>query len=79
MTFIWHLRVDFKYLIREVDNKVLHLVKKKKDSVLMSMCDFEKFLKINYLANKSFIVCLLIEKLVAKNINMFLVFGINLQ
>ena len=45
----------------------------------MSMCDFEKFLKINYLANKSFIVCLLIEKLVAKNINMFLVFGINLQ
>ena len=30
MTFIWHLRVDFKYLIREVDNKVLHLVKKKK-------------------------------------------------
>ena len=79
MTFIWHLRVDFKYLIREVDNKVLHLVKKKKDSILMSMSDFEKFLKINYLANKNFIVCLLIEKLVAKNINMFLVFGINLQ
>ena len=39
------------------------------------MSDFEEGLRKNYRAKKSFIVCKLIEKLVTKNINMFLMFG----
>ena len=64
---------NFKYLSQEFDNNVLDLVKRKY-FFLMSIWLILKSLKNNYSPKKSFIVCLLTEKLLTKNKSMLLTF-----
>ena len=64
---------NFKYLSQEFDNNVLDLVKRKY-FFLMSIWLIFKSLKNNYSPKKSFIVCLLTEKLLTKNKSMLLTF-----
>ena len=64
---------NFKYLSQEFDNNVLDLVKRKY-FFLMSIWLILKSLKNNYSPKKSFIVCLLTEKLLTKNKSMLLMF-----
>ena len=69
---------DSKYFNQEFSNNVWDQVKQK------GFCPYEymsilKNLKKNCLAKKGFIVPWLAEKLLTKNLNMFLMFGINLK
>ena len=68
----------FKHLSQEFDYNVLNLVKQTGFYPYEYMSDFEKF-KEKLPNKKSFIVLSLTEKLITKNTNMFLMFGINLK
>ena len=69
---------DIKYLSQEFDSSVVNPVKQKKiyPDVYTSGL---KSLKKNYQAKKSFIVHWPVKKLVIKNMNMFLRFGLNFK
>ena len=63
---------------QEFDNNVLNLVKQQ-GLIPMSIWVVSKNLKKSCLAKKGFIVPWPVEILVAKNMNMFIMFGINLK
>ena len=65
---------DFKYLSQETDNNVWDIIMQK---VFYSFVYNLKSLKTNCLAKKSFRVPWQAKQLVTKNMNMFLMFGIN--
>ena len=67
----------FKYLSQEFDNNVLDLVKKG-FYPYEYMNDFEKF-KEESVSKEKFYSSLADKKLVTKNMNMFLMFGINFK
>ena len=69
---------DFKYLSQKFDNNVLDLVNQKGFYPYQYMSDFEKF-KEKFLSKERFSSSLIGKKLIAKNINMFLMFGTNLK
>ena len=69
---------DFKYLSQEFDNNVLELVKQKRFSPYQYMSDFEKF-KQELSRKEKFDSFLKGEKLLAKNMNMFVRFGANFK
>ena len=69
-------RDDFKYLSQEFDNNVLDLAKQKGFYFYVFMSDFEKFTE----ELRSKVVLWPTEKLLlTKNMNMFLMSGINLK
>ena len=70
---------DFKYLSQEYDANALDLVKQKWFYPYVYMSDFERF-KEDFLSKEKFYNSLTDKKkLVIKNMNMFLRFGINLK
>ena len=69
---------DFKYLSQEIDNSVLNLIKQKGVYPNEYMRYFEKF-KEGLPTKKIFIAPSPEEKLLPKNLNMFLKFGINVN
>ena len=69
---------DFKYLSQEFDNNVLDLVKQKGFYPYEYMSNFEKF-KENLLNKEQFYSLLTGKKLIAKNMNVVLRLGTNLE
>ena len=69
---------DFKYLSQKIDNSVLNLIKQKGVYPNEYMRYFEKF-KEGLPTKKIFIAPSPAEKLLPKNLNMFLKFGINVN
>ena len=68
---------DFKYLSQESDNNILDLVKQKGFYPYKYMSDFRKF-KEELPSKEKFYSSLTVKK-VTKNMNLFLMFGINLK
>ena len=69
---------DFKCLSQEFDNNVIDLFKQKGFYLYEYMSDFEKF-KEQLPSKENFYSLLTVKKLVTKNMNMFLRFGINFK
>ena len=69
---------DFKYLSQKIDNSVLNLIKQKGVYPNEYIRYFEKF-KEGLPTKKIFIAPSPAEKLLPKNLNMFLKFGINVN
>ena len=78
-TLVKNLMEDnFKYLNQEFDNNVLDLVKQEEFYYYEYMSDFKKFRK-QLPSKKRFIILWLAKKLMTKNMNTFLMLGINLK